>query len=273
MRSRYRKILVAAGATLASMALLGSAAQAATPAPPYQDFAGCPSEAEDSGVAACAKFTFSGGHITLGKRSVPISNPFVLRGAFEQVTGAWLQNSEGGIPPVQQPVPGGLIGMTGYKWLNEFSEKALKLYATIELAGTPGSVQELPFTVPVKVHLESQLLGKTCYVGSNANPIQLALTFGTTSPPPPNKPITGKEPEEQRPEAGRPAVFVAANGIFVDNAYAVPGATGCLLEAGSKKIAIDSVVNAVYGLPAAAGTNEAVLNYSRSIVAQSTVYP
>src|SRR5262245_24652452 len=111
MRTRYRKILVAAGAALASMALLASAAEATTPAPPYEDFAGCPTHAENEFVASCIKYTLSGGKIGLGNREIPVTNPIVLRGGSEQITSKFIYNSEGGIVPVQQTVPGGLIGL------------------------------------------------------------------------------------------------------------------------------------------------------------------
>jgi hypothetical protein len=39
------------------------------------------------------------------------------------------------------------------------------------------------------------LLGSSCYVGSSARPLQLNLTAGATSPPAPNKPISGKRGE------------------------------------------------------------------------------
>jgi hypothetical protein len=273
MRSRYRKILIAAATALASMALIAPAAQAEKPAPPYEDFAGCPSPAETDAVAFCTKLTFTGGHITLGSREVPVANPFDLHGATEQITGNWLQNSEGGITPVRQPVPGGLIGLTGFKWLDELSEEALKLFATVELAGQPGSLQEVPFTVPVKIHLENPLLGKGCYVGSDEAPIQLGLTLGTTSPPPPNEPITGEAPGPLLPEAERPEVLTQSGGIFVDNSYAVPGASGCELEVGSYMVPINKVIDSAYGLPAAAGTNEAILDFGRSVVSPGVIYP
>jgi hypothetical protein len=273
MRSRYRKILVAAGAALASMALLAAAAQAAPPAPPYQDFAGCPSEAENQFIASCEKFEITGGHLTLGKRVVPVTNPIVLRGGFEQETGNFVFNSEGGIVPVRQTVPGGLIGLTGMKWLDSLSAGALKLYATVELAGQPGSVFEPVAVLPIKVHLENQVLGKSCYVGTNQNPIVLNLTTGTTSPPAPNLPISGKPTTPFEPEAGRPAVLKGEDGVYVDNSYSVPGASGCQLEVGQYQVSIDKLVNAAYGLAAAAGSNEASLEFDDSIVAASVVYP
>jgi hypothetical protein len=274
MRSRYRKILIAAGAALASMALLASAAQAAKPAPPYEDFAGCPSEAENEFVAFCVKYEFTGGHFQLGKRTVPVTNPIVLRGASRRSTGAFLSNSEGGIVPVRQPVPGGLVGITGYKWLDELIESSelLKLYATVELAGQPGQLSTFPLSLPIKIHLENPLLGSGCHVGSDAAPIQLNLITGTTSPPAPNQPITGQEPSEFEEEESRPKVLVSSGG-FVDNSFAVPGASGCTLNLGGYPINIDSAIDKAAALPSPAGTNEAVLDFRHSIVRPAVVYP
>ena len=274
MRSRYRKILVAAGTALASMALLASAAQATTPAPPYEDFAGCPSPAEEPFIGNCIKLDFSSGHIGIGKRSIPVTNPILFKGGIEQETGNILYNAEGGIVPAQQTVPGGLIGLTGYKWLDELVESSslLKLYATVELAGQPGSLTEPSTSFPVKVHLENPLLGSSCYVGSTASPIVLNLTTGTTSPPPPNKPISGESPVEFESEAERPAVLIAS-GTFVDNAYSVPAASGCVLNLGPIHKSIDAPVNQAYGLPAAAGTNETVLGFDLSLAFPGDVYP
>lgn len=276
MRTRYRKILVAAGATLASMALLASAAEAAKPAPPYEDFAGCPSKAENPFVASCIKYTFSSGEIGIGSREIPVTNPIVLRGGYEQISGDFIYNEEGGIVPVQQTVPGGLIGMTSLPWLDEIlgSKEQLKLYATVELAGNPGSVSEPTFTLPVKVHLENPALGSSCYVGSSESPIDLDLTTGTTSPPAPNEPITGKAAGRLKAEAGRTSVKTSsAPGEYVDNAYAVPGANGCQLKLGPFHVPIDELVDAAYGLPAAAGANTAILDYTISTVNPTVIYP
>jgi hypothetical protein len=74
---------------------------------------------------------------------------------------------------------------------------------------------------------------------------------GTTNPPPPNNPITGS--------LGRLSVFDNGNilhadgAVFVDNAFAVPAATGC----GSFGM-LDSEINSAQGLPAAAGLNTVV---------------
>jgi hypothetical protein len=274
MKLRNRSLFIAVALiALTSMAALASIASAEKPAPGYEDFAGCPTEAENPEVFNCQKYVFTSGHITFGNRQISITNPITLRGGVEAETGNFVATSEGGIIPVQQTVPGGLIGMTGYKWLNEFSEKQLKLTATVEEAGKFGTVFGSTFVVPVKLHLESPLLGKGCYVGSNASPINLDLTNETTNPPAPNKPISGHFASELMPEAGRPEVNTGLNGLFVDNAYAVPAAAGCQLEAGSHHLSVDKVVNSAYKLPAAAGTNEAQLTYNISRVSSFAVYP
>lgn len=272
---RYRRLFATVVAAFASLALLASAAQAATPAPPYEDFAGCPSKAEDTSVASCFKYVFNGGHLQLGKKNIPVTNPIVLRGGYKKNTGVFAGNSEAGIVPVRQTVAGGLIGLTGLTWLDDVlsTKEQLKVYATVESAGQPGTLLGLPLTVPVKVHLENPLLGGSCYVGSNESPIVLNLTTGTTSPPAPNVPISGQLAGEFEPETGRPKVQLAQGGVFVDNSFAVPGAGGCQLNLGALHIPINGLVNAASGLPAAAGTNEAVLNFDLATVAPKVVYP
>lgn len=274
MKKHLGVLLAAAATAVASFALLASAAQAATPAPPYEDFAGCPSPAENNNVAFCFKTVFTGGHVDLGSREVPISNPVTLRGGISFLGANYLANSEGGIVPVQQKVPGGLIGLTGMSWLDELLDQPqLRLYATIELAGTPGSLEVDPWTLPIKVHLENPVLGSNCFIGSDANPINLRLTTGTTNPPAPNAPISGTEPGEFESEASRPEVLLQKGGSYVDNAYAVPAANGCQIQLGSITIPVNGFINATSHLPAAAGTNEAALNFERSLVLPEVVYP
>jgi hypothetical protein len=263
MRTRYRNIfIVAALVALASMALIASVASAAKPAPGYTDFAGCPSPAEQQFIGVCVKDEFTGGHIGIGNREIPVTNTIVLRGGVEQETSNFLYNSEGGIIPVRQTVPGGLIGFTGYKWLDEAIQNSaqLKLYATVELAGQVGSQLSATFDVPVKIHLENQFLGSGCYVGSNASPIMLHLS-------------TAKEQGEFEEEASRPEVIKATGGIFADHTYSVPAASGCVFNYGPIHQSVDNVVNSAYALPAAAGKDTTELNYTESRVANRVVNP
>ncbi len=266
---RYGRLAIAVMGAILAIAVVSPAAQAKTPNPGYTQFAGCPSPfTENPEIKTCVRSDITSGHFKMGNKDVPIEKPLALVGGVKQGFGPLFFNSEGGLSKAKQKVPGGIIGLTGLTWLAEFlGIEALTLYATTELAGTPiiGGVE---FAVlPVKVHLENStgVLGKNCYVGSSSSPIVLNLTTGTTAPPPPNKPITGKVPvigfEPVR------EIQTATGGTYVDNSFAAPGANGCVLTLfGFIPISINGLVNAQSGLPAAAGTNETVQNFHAELV-------
>lgn len=272
MNRKHLRVLVSTvGALLAAMALLATAAVAKEPAPGYAAFAGCPSPEENPAVEACTRTVIDGGHFQMGRKDVPISKPMTLVGGL--LPDAHLAaNSKGGLSPVKQQVPGGVIGITGLDWLVNFLNiEQLKLYAVTELAGAPflgGETLELP----IKVHLINTALGNSCYVGSDSNPIVLHLTTETTNPPPPNKPITGVPPVFSFDE--ETAIAHYDNGVFVDNSFAAPGANGCKLTLfGFIPISLNSLVNAQAGLPSPAGTNETTQNFDLELVGIETVYP
>ena len=274
MRSSSTRLLLATvSAAIAALALLAPAAMATETAKGYERYAGCPSPAENPSIFLCTRTVINGGHFQMGSKDVPIVNPMTLSGGAN-IEGELFANSKGGLSPVKQKVPGGVIGLTGLTWLAEFlGSEALTLYAVTELAGQPliedGADK---VTLPIRVHLENSVLGKSCYVGSFTNPITLHLTIGTTSPPPPNKPITGKAPVEG-PEP-LPNTLLFEKGTYVDNAFAAPGASGCVLTLfGFIPISINGLVNSQSGLPAAAGTNETKQNYNIELVNPHTVYP
>jgi hypothetical protein len=189
-----------------------------------------------------------------------------------------------------QKVPGGLLGIKceeikgeGYaeKAARKLCEEVVKsklntVNATTELAlpAPPASLSSIFLSeaslenpilyedfgipalgLPVKVKLENPLLGNECYIGSSTEPIVLKLTTGTTKPPPPNAPITGKIGEfSSRAEGG---ILVIKNNSLVDNVFGVPAAKGC----GGKafEALLDPIVNAKLGLPSPAGNNTAIL--------------
>jgi hypothetical protein len=256
--------------------LLAPAANATTPAPGYSQFAGCPDpKTENPNSLICMRNVIDGGHLQMGNKDVPITKPIVLSGGTDGEFNNFVFNSKGGLSKAQQTVPGGVIGLTGLTWLLEFfGINALSLYATTELAGTPNpNPFEEPIELPIKAHLEtpSGVLGKNCYVGSTSNPIKLNLIVGTTSPPAPNKPITGKAAEFSADEKG---IIHFNNGQFVDNSFAAPGASGCVLTLfGFIPISINGLVNSQSGLPAAAGTNETRQDFDIEVVEASLVYP
>lgn len=174
--------------------------------------------------------------------------------------------------PAKQNVPGGVVGLTGLTWLEEFfSPEALALYATIELAGTPSNPLAQPVLLPVKGHLLNQLLGKNCYIGSNAKPIELELITGTTNPPPPNSPIAGAAGSTSLTGSG---VTDVTEGTYVDNSFFAHGANGCVLTLfGFPPMSINSLIDSQSGLPSAAGSNTAILNFDTESVSAATVYP
>lgn len=258
-------------AALAAMAVAAPLAQAATPAPGYERFEGCPSPAENSTVEACIYSVIKGGHFKMGSKNVPITKPMTLSGGVNGSLGGFVANSKGGLSPVKEEVPGGIIGFTGLDWLvNYLNLEGLKLYAVTELVGPPAIGEAI--SLPVRVHLINPVLGNNCYVGSAASPIKLNLIEGTTSPPPPNKPISGTAPEFSVNESS--GILSLLNGTYVDNSFAAPGASGCTLTLlGFIPISINGLVNSQSGLPAPAGTNETVQNIDIEIAAAGSVYP
>lgn len=272
MSKRIVAVAMSALVVLA-VAFVGSAA-AREPAPGYGKFAGCPSPEEVPDIEACVSSTISGGHFKMGNKDVPIKNPMTLSGGIE-VGNHFVFNKKGGLTPVKQLVPGGVIGLTGLDWLVNFlNVEALQLFAVTELAGTPGNpVFDDPFKLPVKIHLINPALGSSCYVGSNAKPIMLNLTVNTTSPPPPNKPISGTSPNLVL-DPTLPGVIDANGGKFVDNSFEAPGANGCVLTLlGFIPVSINGLVNTASGLPAKAGTNETTQNFDAQLAFDPFVYP
>lgn len=275
MFKRLAAPLYVVAAAVAMLALMAGVAQARTPASGYSQFAGCPSPEEKAEVEACYVSTIKSGNFKIGSKNVPIEHPMTLSGGFGGANKTYF-NSKGGLSKAKQKVPGGIIGLTGLTWLAEvLGVEALTLYATTELAGTPSGVLEPPVTLPIKVHLENStgVLGPNCYIGSNSNPIMLNLITGTTNPPAPNEPITGRNPELSASPTNE-NILLLNNGKFVDNSFSAPGASGCTLTLfGFIPISLNSLVNAQSGLPAAAGTNETVQTIDTEIVESHYVYP
>jgi hypothetical protein len=268
------RLFAVAATALTAVALVAPVAQGATPKPGYTQFAGCPAKSEIPSVSLCVRSVISSGNFKMGNKNVPITNPITLSGGFVE-TGSIadvVATSKGGLTPVKQKVPGGVIGLTGLTWLAEFlGSEALTLYAVTELAGAPTVNEAQELTLPIKVHLINGTLGNNCYVGGVTNPITLHLTNFTTSPPPPNKPISGVFPKSVFDPATE--IIHQTGGKYVDNSFAAPGASGCVLTLfGFIPISINGLVNSQSGLPAPAGTNETVQNYDGELVSPETVY-
>jgi hypothetical protein len=260
----------------AFMAVAAGGASGATPAPGYEQFRGCQTAAENPKSFMCMRSVITGGHFEMGNKDVPITNPIPLTGNVDSEAENFGFNSEGGLKLVKQKVPGGVVGLTGLTWLLELlGSEALTLYAVTEPVGLPNlDINQIPQTIglPIRVHLINSVLGNNCYVGSPSNPISLHLTTGTTNPPLPNTPITGTNPELSFDEVKQ--VIHAKGGVYVDNAFSAPGASGCVLTLfGFIPISINGLVNSQSGLPAAAGTNETIQNLDTEFAQVGLVYP
>jgi hypothetical protein len=270
---RLSKALAVLVAAVLAAAFMASFAQAETPASGYSQFAGCPSpKTENAEVRSCLRTVFTGGSLKLGKKEVPITKAIELAGGTNEFGENFSFNSKGGLSLVKQKVPGGILGLTGKAAaLEELGGEALQLYAQVELAGTPAFVSLEHIRLPIKVRLINPLLGSSCRIGSETSPISLNLRTGETSPPAPNMPITGMEPAYS--EDPTTEILHANNGTLVDNSFAAPVASGCTLTLGSLHISLDKLVNEAWGLPAAAGSNTAVLNYNLETARSERVYP
>jgi hypothetical protein len=265
---------------LASLSLAGSASAKLTGE--FTKFQYCPYQTP--GVAArCINSLTTGGEVVLGKKKVPIVNAATLQGGY---TAPAEEGPEAGfskfvaatngitLSKAAQPVPGGLAGLVNCKEISDFLlriscevtfENGLTgVNSTLELAKPASEIRVseehlaeglgVALKLPVRVHLENPFLGSECYVGSSSSPLKWELRADTTSPPLPNKPITGNPGEVEFFEEGR--ILKLSNAELVDNAWSAPGASGC---GGLFSFIINPIINSSVGVPAAAGVNTARL--------------
>lgn len=271
-RRSSKKALFVVTALAAITALVPSTAGATTtPAAGYEQFTGCPHPGQNPLIATCFRSVISGGELQMGNVEIPITEPIELSGGMTG-SGAFDFNANGGLQQASQKVPGGIVGFTGFTFLGGLPPAEQELFAVIELAGTPGDQLADPAYLPVKVHFINPVLGNKCYVGSNANPIKLERTTGTTSPPPPNSPIEGVEGSASTTSPS--GIEDIAEGTHVDNSFATPGASGCVLTLfGYIPISINSAINFTSALPSPAGSNTTIQNFDTEHVSAATVYP
>lgn len=265
-------------ATLAVAGALSCAADgAAAHTGEFARFDYCPSTTE--GVIKCIYSVTNSGSIVLGSKTTPIVNPVVLQGGYGLANSEHFAKFYGAtngdtLSKTPQPVPGGLAGLVPPESSPPLIKSLLALAfengftgvnATLELAKPASEIElsnfnllieeEVALKLPVKIHLENPFLGEACYVGSNSNPIIWNLTTGTTSPPGPNEPISGKAgfiAVEENEE-----LVKDTENVLVDNAWSAPEASGC----GGLLLApiVDPIIDLSVGLPAASGKNSATL--------------
>jgi len=270
----------AALALIMPLAMLGLASPALAtehhPKGVFAPFADCP--LSNPAITYCIVASTTSGEFKVGKKTVPINKTITLQGGTienpetGELTFVAAENGET-LSKTALYVPGGLFGVKPPEYLNKeqkerFEEMINKgltgVTETTELAKPASAIklntnnlifeEGVALQLPVKIKLSNVFLGSSCYVGSESNPIILNLTTGTTSPPEPNKPIKGSAGELKIEEEG--ALVILSGGSLVDNAFAAPEATGCGAPFSGL---VDKLVDSVFGVPAAAGHNTAIL--------------
>mgnify|MGYP001057052071 CR=1 FL=1 len=270
IRRRIRRARAVAAAVAAALAAT-AAAPGAAGAQGEPDFSQCP--LANPAVGSCFIARITGGQFKIGNATVPVDRTITLQGGVitDPETGEteFVEAANGQtLSRTPLVVPGGLLGLAPPAWVPQpirgVLQEAIDLFnevtATAELVGPVGfsfnnfaNLEGPAITLPLRVTLSNPFLGPSCRIGSRRQPIVLRLTAGTTSPPPPARPITGNPGDVTFEHAGQ---LIRSRGFeLVDNAFAAPAADGCggLLFSW----AIDPVVNLKEGLPAAAGANEA----------------
>ena len=278
-----RMMLIAVVALMAPVASLGvaSSALAKEPTGDFAVFKQCPRFT--AGVVLCLDSQIESGEVTLNKLTVPITNATMLQGGVTlnsqfQSTFVGALNGET-LSKTPQPVPGGLSSLIN---CNEIKGKGFLGRArrgtcravfenswsfagadeTVELAGPASEIgfsllgvggNGTVLSLPVRIHLESPLLGRECYIGTSADPIMFNMTLGTTSPPEPNKPISGKYGQESLRDESSFAEVMGHS--LVNNTFSAPEATGC---GGHFSFFIDPLIDSRIGLPSPAGYNTVI---------------
>jgi hypothetical protein len=277
LRTR-RTILLAALASVA-LALATSSPALAAEHHPKGDFAGfadCP--LGNAALSDCVLARTTSGEFVVGKKTVPITRTITLQGGFTVNEAEALEfvGAEDGntLSKTPQNVPGGLAGLINCKLISNFFERVVceltfengltGVTATAELAKPASSIglstesllfgEGVALSLPLKIKLSNPFLGEACYIGSSAHPVNIEFTTGTTSPPPPNKPITGSPGEAEFKDKAE--LVVIKHNSLVNNSFAAPAVEGC---GGIFSFLIDPLVDAQLGLPAAAGHNTAIL--------------
>jgi hypothetical protein len=273
--------LLVVASLVATIAALSVASPAfATPKGEFAVFADCPVTT----ASACVFAQTESGEFVVGNKTVPITKTITLQGGLNEPESGkvvFVAAKDGNtLTKVPQNVPGGLAGLINCTQIkggglletierasceSVFENGLTGVTATTELARPASEIQidlgnlingeGIALQLPIKVHLENPLLGSACYLGSNAAPIILPLTTGTTSPPPPNKPITGSPGEFSTNPEG--TILTVSKNSLVNNSFAAPATSGC---GGLFEFLLAPIINSSLGVPAAAGHNTAILN-------------
>jgi hypothetical protein len=243
-------------------------------------------------IAACTVGQVASGSITIGNITTPVVRPVNVQFGFwtPPFAAAGGDNSgpnlipsyAGGILPppaglsamlVTKPdlIPESLTTALGCSTTTDpvvknvcsqavhFGGKYLDVYALAQSAGQITNFGVFSWTQRIKFKLINPLLGNSCYIGSDNNPIvinpQLSVAPGgmLVQTPDPNP--------TAHPDTATLGITAAS---ATDTTFTAPGVTGCG-PGGAKNIPVDEAFDSSAGLPAASGVNSLTLNGSFDI--------
>jgi hypothetical protein len=287
---RRRVLVMVAVVFVVPMAVFASASPALA-ARPFEKFKSCPTEIPI--VSLCQYGVTTAGEVTINKTTVPINKSIIQQGGAaltgnpEQPTEYFALGAKAGFESFQKValnVPGGLLGIVNCTEIKGegFFEKGARAFCKLIFESGPTEVtattepvanehnpsllnvhnlseeKGTAVVLPVRIHLQNTLLGSSCYIGSEAHPIQWNLTTGTSGA------LKGKRGKaetlkEEIPGEEEPvrALRLSENSL-VDNTFSVPVVEGCGEFLGIKGF-LNSIVDGKLGLPSASGNNKAKL--------------
>jgi len=287
--SSVRCIGGAMRAALAAMAVLVYAGLVAAPAMAvgypapggiYAPFTDCPLHDPEMLLAApgfamgCIKSTTASGSFTVNGIPVQITHPVIVQfGTYSDLDS--MGNQVFHVVPTQdhkdlltepEVIPGGfllLVCLNPNPDVARLCQTAMNsghtdLTVDVQLAGPITNFSPLaatPFTLPVKVELGNPLLGGTCSIGSDDDPILLNPIFNPAG-------ALNFMPDPDPATFPNTVVISITGSTLTDDTFSVPAATNC----GPGGIA-DAPINATLGLPSPSGNNHLVLNGNDALFA------
>jgi hypothetical protein len=229
-------------------------------------------------IARCLAADSPSGSIKLGNTTALTGRSDLQFGLVEDrstTTFTIIAPPDGAIVAAPAQVPGGLLGLmcpSDIPGVSAVCQQATdndlnNVTAVVRPAGRPtefdlgaGLITGRPILrLPVKIQLQNPLLGSTCFIGSDADPVVLRpqnLTGATSGA------IEAFAGDGTVNSSG-PLFRIAQHGMTQgDNSFAVPGASGCGVLG-----LLSPAINLKTGLPSPAGNNSLVLNDASSFLA------
>jgi hypothetical protein len=242
----------------------------------FAPFAGCPLSNPRTDVCFFART--EGGELRIGRKAIPITATLTIQGGIHEDQASGRQRfigAEGGetFSRVPQAIPGGHFEIAAPRSLpgyvraifDEFIDReATELTATTEFAAPPSAVQidtqdlveakRGGLSLPVKIKLGSSLLGASCYIGSDADPVLIPLTTGATARMPGRSSLTGKPGHAHFKDEYN--LVTLDDDALVNDSFPAPRTTGC---GRALAFLVEPAIDAALALPVAPGGNEAIL--------------